>query len=384
MENTTMQNLTTILSPVDEISDLSFSDILTVFIYTVIGVAGIIGNMLVLIIFRHLKSRKSQVNSFILNQASADLMTSIFLISFGATLLARDSIFHVGFGGEFMCRFWWSRFFIFSCFAVSTFNLTSMSIERFIAVVLPLRYPLIFTKRFTLSVILFIWIVAPLMQWIFPLALYELDHVTASCRFQSSWSFAVAGAISGVTLFLWEYFIPVIIMLVAYISILRTLKRKETQIQSFGQSANTQSTSQPPAPNNDDTGNRSSGIRFKVDNGNQATADRQPPKSKSSSAQARRRNVTITLFIMFIMYFICWTPNQLTFLRFNLGGPLDFNGFWYHFTVFMAFVNTCINPFIYALKHKQFQKGIKDFLGCALKKEDRSSQINSVSSTVVD
>ncbi|KAJ8039332.1 Cholecystokinin receptor [Holothuria leucospilota] len=362
MENTTMQDLVTTLSTVDEISDLSFSDILTVFIYTVIGVVGIIGNMLVLIIFKRLKSRKSQVNSLILNQASADLMTSIFLISFGATLLSRDRIFHVGFGGELMCRFWWSRFFIFSCFAVSTFNLTSMSIERFVAVVLPLRYQLIFTKRFTLTVILFMWIVAPLMQWIFPIALYELDHTTASCRFQSSWSFAVAGTISGVTLFLWEYFIPVIIMLVAYISILRTLKRKETQIQSFGQSANTQSTSQPPAQNNDESGNRSSGIRFIVDFGNQSKVDRQPPKSKSSSAQARRRNVTIALF-MFIMYFICWTPNQLTFLRFNLGGSLDFNGGWYHFTVFMAFMNTCINPFIYALKHKQFQRGMKAFLG---------------------
>lgn len=172
-------------------------------------------------------------------------------------------------------------------------------------------------------------------------------------------------------------------MLVAYVSIMRTLKKKESQIQALSQknTANSQSAQASSA-----IPTRQSGIRFNVQNDKPAENNNQPTaKPKSTSAQARRRNVTVTLFIMFLVYVICWTPNQFTFLQFNLGGPLDFNGVWYHFTVFMAFLNTCINPFIYALKHKQFQKGLKEIFRCYGTGEDQSSQLtNSVSGTALD
>lgn len=362
---------------------LSVSDIITVSIYSVIGIIGVIGNVMVLIVFRLLKSRKSQVNSFILNQALADFTTSLLLITFGLTRIIRHQINHTGGFGEFLCRFWWSRFFVFSCFAVSTFNLTAMSVERFIAVVLPLKYPFIFTKRRTYSIILVVWLIAPGMQWIFPIALYELDKETNSCKFQASWSFQVAGAISGVFLFLWEYFVPVTFMLIAYISILKTLKRKEVQIQGLSQTKTENTRSAQTASSVLPT--RQKGIRFNVENNSNDDKRTKAPKPKATSAQVRRRNVTITLFIMFLVYVICWTPNQLTFLQFNLGGALDFNGAWYHITVFMAFLNTCVNPIIYALKHKQFQKGMKEIFHCYGNRVDQSSLLsNSVSGTAVD
>ncbi|KAI0242950.1 hypothetical protein LSAT2_009932 [Lamellibrachia satsuma] len=42
---------------------------------------------------------------------------------------------------------------------------------------------------------------------------------------------------------------------------------------------------------------------------------------------------------------------------FNLGFPVDFNLYFYHFTVICVFVNCCVNPF--ELKYDQFQLALQ-------------------------
>ena len=303
---------------------LSATDLVSVLTYWIIGSVGIVGNGLVCIVFKVIRRRRSQVNLFILNQAVADFTTSVLLVIFGTTRIFRNYIPFEGSTGEFLCRFWWSRFFVFSCFAISTFNLTIMSIERYIAVVHPMSYSIVFNYRNAMVIITLTWLFAPIMQYIFPIWMYEVvDH---SCTIQSTWTF-ISGCIVGTILFCWEYFFPCLIMSSAYIKILLTLHNKAKALNV--------STDQNPST--------------------ASTADHQ----RRSMAHKRRRNITVTLFLLFIMYFLCWTPNQFTFLQFNMGGRLDFDGAWYHFTVVAAFLNTALNPFIYALKHSQFQKGLK-------------------------
>ena len=303
---------------------LSATDLVSVLTYWIVGTVGVIGNGLVCLVFKHIRRRRSQVNLFILNQAVADFVTSVLLLTFGTTRVLRDMIPIRGTAGEFICRFWWSRFFVFSCFAVSTFNLTTMSIERYIAVHHPLSYGIVFNSRNVNVMITLIWLIAPLMQYIFPIWMYAASN--GACIFQTSWSFA-AGCASGIILFCWEYFIPCLIMSTAYIKILSTLKMKENALN----------------------------VTHEQNPSKMGTAEHQ----RKIIAHTRRRNITITLFLLFIIYFLCWTPNQFTFLQFNMGGPLDFNGAWYHFTVIAAFLNTTLNPFIYALKHSQFKQGLK-------------------------
>ena len=48
----------------------------------------------------------------------------------------------------------------------------------------------------------------------------------------------------------------------------------------------------------------------------------------------------------------CYTPNYL-------GKTFFWYGWFYHFTVVLAFTNSCINPFIYAAKYREFQQGVK-------------------------
>ena len=34
-------------------------------------------------------------------------------------------------------------------------------------------------------------------------------------------------------------------------------------------------------------------------------------------------------------------------------------GWFYHFTVVLMYINSCINPFIYAAKYREFQQGVR-------------------------
>ena len=46
----------------------------------------------------------------------------------------------------------------------------------------------------------------------------------------------------------------------------------------------------------------------------------------------------------------------------NVGHPTDFSSNFYHFTVIAVYVNSCLNPIIYGLKYKQFQKASRKLL----------------------
>ena len=39
-------------------------------------------------------------------------------------------------------------------------------------------------------------------------------------------------------------------------------------------------------------------------------------------------------------------------------------GWFYHFTVVLVVTNSCINPFIYAAKYREFQNGIRRLVAC--------------------
>lgn len=77
--------------------------------------------------------------------------------------------------------------------------------------------------------------------------------------------------------------------------------------------------------------------------------------AKEDHYQRARNNTVKTLVVVAVCFVICWSPNQIYFLMMNLGYPWDFSSTFYHFTVFMVFLNSCINPFIYSLKYQPFQ-----------------------------
>ncbi len=304
---------------------------LTNILHIIIGIIGVLCNTMIwIVVFKFAPSKTSRVNLFILNQATIDLFSSLLMIIFGVAI---DPNTHSGPLGVFLCLFWapGSDPLLFMLFAVSTYNLTIMSVERFIAVLYPIQYRRVFNKRFCMTVIIITWIVAPIAEYMFPVLKNTVED--GVCTVKSTWTKQVA-LIVGVFLFHWEFVLPCCIMTVAYLKIIKTLTKKELVVH----------------PEN--TGEQTNGQR------------RETSEQAKNSIKARK-NVVYTFFSLFVVYVICWAPNQITFLQFNLGGPLDTTGTWFHFTVIWAFFNTFSNTFVFVFRHKQFQNGLKKLLRCS-------------------
>ena len=71
------------------------------------------------------------------------------------------------------------------------------------------------------------------------------------------------------------------------------------------------------------------------------------------------RNAIVTSLMICCGYVACWSPNAISFFLNFAGYTIDFSGWFYHFTVALVFTNSCINPFIYAAKYREFQHGVR-------------------------
>jgi 7 transmembrane receptor (rhodopsin family) len=85
--------------------------------------------------------------------------------------------------------------------------------------------------------------------------------------------------------------------------------------------------------------------------------------SKINQYDSAMRNILKTMTIVVVMFFVCMTPTQTLWLLQNLGViTIDFSG-WTYYTCQLALnCNSYVNPLIYALKYKDFRRGITQML----------------------
>jgi len=78
---------------------------------------------------------------------------------------------------------------------------------------------------------------------------------------------------------------------------------------------------------------------------------------------AAGRNAVVTSLMICCGFIACWSLNEIYFFLSLINMyPVDFSGWFYHFTVVLVFLNSCINPFIYAAKYREFQRGVRRLL----------------------
>ncbi|EDO34996.1 predicted protein, partial [Nematostella vectensis] len=129
--------------------------------YLVILLASSIGNVIVIKVFSTSQRLRTEVNFLIVNMAVADVMTSLFNMSFFVRYFVREALGmpQVWFGGHFgafLCKFvdFIQGVSMFCC----VLTLTAIAFNRFFAVVFPLKS--IMNPKFTKVLILLIWICA--------------------------------------------------------------------------------------------------------------------------------------------------------------------------------------------------------------------------------
>ncbi|XP_070573979.1 histamine H2 receptor-like [Ptychodera flava] len=294
------------------------------YISGIIGSIGFVGNFMVCLVFVVVRPFRKQTNFLIINQAAIDLMTSFLLIAitFSTPFITvpREGVF-----GDIVCKLWIQRFPLWASFAASTFNLVVLSCERYCAVVHPLHYSVLFSRRRIRVAAACVWLFGPTIQVFFPIFNHWNGH-NGACVYRPFPS-QVLQKTAGAATFLVEFGFPVTFMLYAFSKVISVVNRQAKRLNPVNQ----QNLSVP-------TNNQNTSV---------------------SKTFTIKRNLTITSCIVFLVYVLCWAPNQFTFLHYNFGGFVDFSGGFYYFTIFLAYCNSCANPFIYAFKYRLFQKALR-------------------------
>ncbi|XP_070558855.1 galanin receptor 2b-like [Ptychodera flava] len=280
----------------------------------VVGGLGILGNSLVCLVFARVKSLRTVTNMFILNQSMIDLVGStVFVLSYLGPKMdpLTDDL-----RGMLFCKLWLSLYPLWSLFDSSSLNLTAISVERYFAIVHPVIHHNRIRKKGVMVVMTIIWFSGLVIEWFWPYVHYIDNGVCTN-----SWPDPHLERFVGVMVFVVEYALPMTVFVYCYLKIFLALRQrvKEQQANSISSS-----------------------------------------NSQSGTLSKASKNVTKMLCVVVVTYFLCWTvPSVAYFQNWVFGGPLDWNGPFYKFTVISVFCNVCFNPIIYALMWNHFRKALR-------------------------
>ena len=186
-----------------------------------------------------------------------------------------------------------------------------LTLERCMRVVHPFFHHKFLSKKKILAFALAAWWPGPILRLCFHVPTSVV--IDGNCVFDpyvnETWKKA-----RGVVLIVIQYLLPIAVFITCYI---RMFMRLRTKVQ-------------PLAPSID--------------------------KEAACQKARTRRNLLTTLFAVIVGYLLCNSFNQLTYLSWAFGAPLDFSSYYYNFTVIAMFSNCCINPFVYALRYEVYQK----------------------------
>ncbi|XP_011665444.2 gastrin/cholecystokinin type B receptor-like [Strongylocentrotus purpuratus] len=293
-------------------------------IYGLIALIGMSGNALVCFVLLRVPSLRTRTSQFIIHLAVTDFITSFWVIPFH--LFPFTPPIPRGFAGELMCRFYVSKYLMWVSIFASVYSLVSITLERYFAIVHPIKYKTTFSLKYSIVIMIGCWLVGAISNSFF---FYVYDYEDGTCLFLPYPTLYLQKVI-GVYIFSLIYFIPITLNLVCHARMVQTLKKQAKLLE---------------------------GNRFQGNEGNRK-------KQKEAWQLKIVQDVQRMLLVVVITFMICWAPNQFIFLAFNLGANVDFTSWYYHFSVILAVCNSCVNPFIYVFRNREFRHGVAKAIGC--------------------
>ena len=281
-------------------------------------------SLIVMIVYKTPNLRKP-INYFIANMASSDLLYPIFLMPWNLSFLHTNTFLIGGQLGQALCKL--VPFIISVSFVVSIQNLILIAVDRFGAVVFPLRSPLIRSKLCPFF-ILATWIVAAAVSSP-DLFTYELVEYPEGTWCVENWKTEAFGESSSFASFSLAYYIlfiyiPVLLLVILYSIIVIKLK---TQAHPGEQSANSQ---------------------------------QQRDRRNRSVLQMSIAIVTVSV--------LCWLPYSINFLIvwYRDSSTLFSCSFWIYCEVTLCMVSAycAINPVICFMFSRNYRKALKRLLKC--------------------
>ncbi|OCT62990.1 galanin receptor 2a [Xenopus laevis] len=296
-------------------------------LYSLIFLLGTVGNSLVLAVLLRNGKVNNTTNLFILNLGVADLCFIIFCVPFQATIYTLDSwVF-----GPFMCKA--VHFFIYLTMYASSFTLTTVSLDRYLAIRYPLRSRELRTPKNALLAITLIWSLSLVFSGPY-LSYYQEFQLANLTVCHPIWQNSYRRAMDLCT-FAFSYVIPVLILSLTYA---RTIRYLWTAVD--------------------------------------------PIEDMSESKRAKRR-VTRMIIIVAVLFCLCWLPHHLVILCVWFG-YFPLNNFTYALRILshlVSYANSCVNPVVYALVSKHFRKGFRKIFRCLLLRQRAANKVHTAPAT---
>lgn len=295
--------------------------------YTVIAIIGISGNWLVLHFIKSTRAIKMvPFGVYLSGLAFADLLVSLTCLPVYITSTSAFS--HPrGLKGEVMCKLVTDYAIIFVFSTTSIYILTAIAYERYLAVCRPLTAYSMSSKNRARKVVVCIWVLALFLN----LPTFLENHIKKSnintdkistmgahCDYVPLFGFDHLSQIMYSLQFLLAFVAPLCTMTFCFVSIKNELNRQIAQLK--------------------------------------AKEVKQPGEL---AWVAKRRKTISTVQIIALLFYICYTPNQLAWrlVRSNVihWKWLNWNHNSYQWTVVLMFLSSSINPFVYAFRSSQFR-----------------------------
>ena len=291
-----------------------------------IGIFGMAANALILyaLIAEHAQNTKKRaINLLIINQNLLDMSSCILLVISYSTRLRP----HVG-GvlGYIICTIFYSEGAVYSTLNASVINLITLTIERYLKVVHPFWSKKNLKPWMIHTAMVFAWIGGTL--YVIPTAFTTTILVDGMCLSFYIWQSPAASMVYMTMMCIIFFFIPLVTFIYCYGRIVIVMRRQ-----------------------------------MRVMAGHNAEGSAQMSASQMQSKRIKW-NIIKTMIIVSTTFIICWFPNNIYFMIVDTSAQTSNLYVGYFFTVFMVYLNTCMNPFIYALKHDGVKQRLARMMTC--------------------
>lgn len=361
-----LDNLTSSVSPSLE-EEQEWTDVLSLILKAgamgFIIIAAIFGNLLVIVsVMRHRKLRII-TNYFVVSLALADMLVAMVAMTFNASVqLTGRWMF-----GYFMCDVWNSLDVYFS--TASILHLCCISVDRYYAIVKPLKYPINMTKRVVAFMLLNTWIFPAIIAFV-PIflgwytteenQLFRLENPDI-CEFKVNKVYViVSSSIS--------FWIPCTIMVFTYLAIFKEANRQEKQLHSRIGNAMLMNQHRDYNNSNGDVLSSSGGssktlTMHEVHHGDLHST---PTKERNIIKMKREHKAARTLGVIMGTFILCWLPFFLWYVSTTLcGEACPCPDIVVSVVFWIGYFNSTLNPLIYAYFNRDFREAFKNTLQCA-------------------